>query len=268
MDRLQRQDRIVERVHHEGYVSVEDLAALFGVTPQTIRRDIGILQDDGRLRRYHGGAATVSTIENMAYSTRKILCQDEKRIIAQRVADCVPDNASLILNIGTTTEEVARALVARRSELKVITNNLNVAGIMQGKRDFEVYVAGGLVRHRDGGIVGESALDFMRQFKVDIAIIGISGIDADDGALLDYDFREVQVSRQIMSSARRTWLVADHTKFGRNATVRLCSLADVDALFTDQPPPDALATLISGAGGEIYAGPSAAPPPRQARVRS
>lgn len=251
MDRLQRQDRIVERVHHEGYVSVEDLAAAFGVTPQTIRRDIGILQDDGRLRRYHGGAATVSTIENMAYSTRKILCQDEKRMIAQRVADCVPDSASLILNIGTTTEEVARALVARRSELRVITNNLNVAGILQGKRDFEVYVAGGLVRHRDGGIVGESALDFMRQFKVDFAIIGISGIDAEDGALLDYDFREVQVSRQIMESARRTWLVADHTKFGRNATVRLCSLADVDVLFTDRPPPENLATLIAGANGEI-----------------
>ena len=89
----------------------------------------------------------------------------------------------------------------------------------------------------------------MSQFKVDFAIIGISGIDAEDGALLDYDFREVQVSRQIMESARRTWLVADHTKFGRNATVRLCSLADVDVLFTDRPPPENLAALIAGAGG-------------------
>ena len=141
---------------------------LLAVTPQTIRRDIGILQDEGRLRRYHGGAATVSTVENMAYSTRKVLCQDEKRSIARRVAELVPDNASLILNIGTTTEEVARALAARGSGLRIITNNLNVAAIFQGKRDFEIYSAGGLVRHRDGGIVGESALDFMRQFKVDI----------------------------------------------------------------------------------------------------
>ena len=260
VDRLQRQNRIAERVHHEGYASVDDLASVFGVTPQTIRRDIGILQDEGRLRRYHGGAATVSTVENMAYSTRKVLCQEEKRAIARQVANLVPDNASLILNIGTTIEEVALALVARGSGLRVITNNLNVAAILQGKRDFEIYAAGGLVRHRDGGIVGESALDFMRQFKVDIAIIGISGIDAEDGALLDYDFREVQVSRQIIASARETWLVADHTKFGRNATVRLCSLADIDALFTDRAPPENLAAQMSAAGGAIHvatAGPGA-----------
>ncbi|MGF1624381.1 MAG: DeoR/GlpR family DNA-binding transcription regulator [Alphaproteobacteria bacterium] len=251
MDRLQRQNAIVERVLHDGYASVEDLATAFAVTPQTIRRDIGILQDEGRLRRYHGGAATASTVENMAYSARRVLCQEEKRAIAQLVAEHVPDNASLILNIGTTTEEVARALVGRCNGLRIITNNLNVAAIMQGKRDFEVYVAGGLVRHRDGGIVGEGALDFMRQFKVDIAVIGISGIDREDGALLDYDFREVQVSRQIMASARRVWLAADHTKFGRNATVRLCSLGDIDGLFTDSPPPDHLASLIASAGGEI-----------------
>lgn len=252
MDRLQRQNAIVERVLHDGYASVEDLASTFDVTPQTIRRDIGILQDEGRLRRYHGGAATASTVENMAYSARRVLCQEEKRVIAQRVAECVPDNASLILNIGTTTEEVARALVARCTGLRVITNNLNVAAIMQGKRDFEVYVAGGVVRHRDGGIVGEGAQDFMRQFKVDIAVIGISGIDREDGALLDYDFREVQVSRQIMASARRVWLVADHTKFGRNATVRLCSLADIDGLFTDRTPPENLANLVVASGGEIH----------------
>ncbi|MEZ5669856.1 MAG: DeoR/GlpR family DNA-binding transcription regulator [Alphaproteobacteria bacterium] len=254
---MQRQDRIVERVHQEGYTSVEDLASVFGVTPQTIRRDIGILQDEGRLRRYHGGAATVSTVENMAYTTRQVLCQDEKRAIARHVASLVPDSASLILNIGTTTEEVARALVASRAGLRIITNNLNVAAILQGKRDFEVYAAGGLVRHRDGGIVGESALEFMRQFKVDIAIIGISGIDADDGALLDYDFREVQVSRQIMASARQTWLVADHTKFGRNATVRLCSLADIHALVTDRKPPDNLAALMAAAGRLIHVAPVA-----------
>lgn len=255
MDRLQRQNAIVERVLHDGYASVDDLATAFEVTPQTIRRDIGILQDEGRLRRYHGGAATTSTVENLAYSARRVLCQEEKRAIAQRVAEMVPNNASLILNIGTTTEEVARALVARCSGLRVITNNLNVAAIMQGKRDFEVYAAGGLVRHRDGGIVGEGALDFMRQFKVDIAVIGISGIDQEDGALLDYDFREVQVSRQIMASARRVWLAADHTKFGRNATVRLCSLADIDALFTDRPLPENLTNLITGTGGEIQVAP-------------
>src|SRR3546814_13540180 len=95
----------------------------------------------------------------------------------------LPDNASLFINIGTTTEQVANALVDHKG-LRVITNNLNVANILGGKPDFEVIVAGGVVRSRDRGIVGEASIDTIQQFKVDFGIIGISGID-DDGTLLD-----------------------------------------------------------------------------------
>ncbi len=240
-----RQERILDLARHLGFVAIEDLARRFSVTTQTIRRDINQLCEQALLRRYHGGAGLPSSVENLAYSARQILCLEEKRRIAALVARHVPDHASLFINIGTTTEEVARALMAHRG-LHVITNNLNVAGIMSGNPDFEVIVAGGVVRTRDRGIVGEAALDLIGQFKVDIGIIGISGIDA-DGSLLDFDYREVRVAQRIMANSAQVFLAADHTKFGRNAMCRSAHLDRVDALFSDRAPPKAFRAALAAA---------------------
>ncbi|OWJ65239.1 DeoR/GlpR family DNA-binding transcription regulator [Inquilinus limosus] len=250
MNATARQNQIVELVRQEGYVTVEMLAERFQVTPQTIRRDISLLQDRSLLRRFHGGVTAPGSVENFAYSTRQVLCLEEKRRIAQLVARQVPDNASLFLNIGTTTEEVARALLGHRG-LRVITNNINVANILYSNASCEVIVAGGVIRARDGGIVGEATLDFVRQFKVDVGIIGISGID-EDGTLLDYDYREVRVARAIIDNSRQVFLVADHTKFGRNAMVRLASIGEVHALFTDRVPPAPFGDAIAATSCQVH----------------
>ncbi len=239
----QRREQIVALVQARGYVSIEDLATSFAVTPQTVRRDINALSRQAVLRRYHGGAGLPSSVENIAYPARKVLCHEEKRRIARLAARHIPDGASLFLNIGTTTEEVARALQERKG-LRVITNNLNIALMLSRRNDFEVIVAGGVVRSRDGGIIGASAVDLIHQFKVDYGVIGISGIDL-DGTLLDFDYREVRVARSIIANSRKVFLVADHTKFGRNAMVRLGAISLVDALFTDHPPPEPLAQLCA-----------------------
>ena len=182
------------------------------------------------------------SVENVAYQTRLVQCLDEKRRIASLVAQHIPDEASLFINIGTTTEEVARALLSHRG-LRIITNNLNVASIMSQNEDFEVIIAGGVVRSRDQGIVGETTIDFLDQFKVDFGVIGISGIDA-DGSLLDFDHREVRASKCIIANSRQVFLVADHTKFGRNAMVRLGTLLDLDAFYTDRRPPREIQKLM------------------------
>ncbi len=244
-----RREGIVDLVQNRGYVSIEDLAENFEVTPQTIRRDINELSDQAMLRRYHGGAGLPSSVENLAYPARQVLCQEEKRLIARMAARQIPDNASLFLNIGTTTEEVARALLGHKG-LRVITNNLNIALLLSRRRDFEVIVAGGVVRSRDGGIIGASAVDLIRQFKVDYGIIGISGIDM-DGTLLDFDYREVRVAQAIVENSRKVYLVADHTKFGRNAMVRLGEMSQISALFTDKRPPAALVRNITAADVEL-----------------
>ncbi len=245
-----RQERILELVRRHGFVAIEALAQQFDVTPQTIRRDINTLCDQALLRRYHGGAGLPSSVENLAYSTRQVLCLEEKRQIARLLASHIPDRASLFVNIGTTTEEVAKALLDHK-RLRIITNNLNVASIMSSNPDFEVIIAGGVVRSRDRGIVGEATIDLIRQFRVDFAIIGISGIE-NDGALVDFDYREVRVAQAIIENARLVYLVADHTKFGRTAMVRLGDLSQIDALFTDQPPPPPLRALLADLGTELF----------------
>ena len=237
-----RQQQILDLVRQRGFMSIETLADHFSVTPQTIRRDINQLTDRELLQRYHGGAGLPSSVENIAYQTRQVQFLEEKRRIAQLVARHIPNDASLFINIGTTTEEVARALLNHRG-LRIITNNLHVASIMSQNADFEVIVAGGVVRGRDRGIVGETTIDFLGQFKADFGIIGISGIDA-DGSLLDFDHREVRASKCIIANSSQIFLVSDHSKFGRNPMVRLGNLRDLDAFFTDRTPPAAICELL------------------------
>lgn len=238
-----RQEELLAIVKREGYASVDALASRFDVTPQTIRRDIGQLAGLKLLRRYHGGAGLPSSVENVAYNARQVLLHDEKQRIARLVAEHIPDQASLFINIGTTTEEVAKALRGHRG-LRIITNNLNVAAAMCADPECEVIVTGGVVRSRDRGVTGEATLDFIRQFKVDFGIIGISSIEA-DGTLRDFDYREVRVAEAIIAQSRRVFLVADHSKFGRPALVRLGHLSQIDALFTDQPVPAEMAAVFA-----------------------
>ncbi len=248
-----RKRSILEIVRQRGYVSVDGLSELFSVTPQTIRRDINTLCHRGLLKRYHGGAGLVSTVENVAYQARQSICSTEKRRIAQLVARHIPHKASLFLDIGTTTEEVAKALL-HHSGLKVITNNLNVAAILCENEDAEIIIAGGEIRHRDRAVIGVSAVDFVDRFKVDIGIIGISGIDL-DGDLLDFDYREVRVARSIIDNSRRVFLVCDHTKFGRTAMVKLGNISELTAIFTDAPPPPPLMDLLVEARVKLHLAP-------------
>ena len=238
-----RQQQILELVRERGYVSIEEMAQLFVVTPQTIRRDINQLAEMNLLRRYHGGAAYDSSIENTAYAMRADQMRDEKQRIAEAIAAQIPDHASLFINIGTTTESIARALL-NHNHLKIITNNLHVASILSGKDDFEVLLAGGNVR-RDGGVVGQASVDFITQFKVDFALVGISGID-EDGSLLDFDYQEVRVSQAIIANARQVILAADSSKFGRNAMVRLGPITP-DRLPGDRPDARACAGATADA---------------------
>ena len=235
MNLTDRQTDILAAARNQGRVSVDLLAASFAVTPQTIRRDLSELCQRGLLTRVHGGAMPANSISNVAYEERRNLASVEKALIGAATADEIPENSSLALNIGTTTEQVARALYSHRG-LVVITNNLNVVNILNGSPAKELILAGGAVRQSDGAIVGEAAVEFMRQFRVDCAVIGASALDL-DGTVLDYDYREVLVARAIIESARRTILVADHQKFERSAPVRICGLDGIDMFVTDRAPP-------------------------------
>lgn len=241
-----RQAELLARVVADGSASIDSLAETLGVTVQTIRRDAQQMVNAGLLARFHGGVRLPSsTVENIAYRQRQTLHLQAKQRIARAVAKAIPNGCSLFLNIGTTTEAIARALVLHRG-LRVITNNLNVAAILSDAPSCEVIIAGGVVRPRDYGIVGEATVDFITQFKVDIGVIGISGIEA-DGTLRDFDYREVKVARAIIEHSRQVWLAADISKFNRSAMVELGHLSQIDCLFTDASPPSPFPALLAEA---------------------
>lgn len=257
-----RQFKLLQTVQHMGSATVEHLAEVLGVTLQTVRRDVQKLADEGALTRFHGGVRVPqSTIENIAHRQRVQLHARQKQCIAQAIAAAIPNDCSLVLNIGTTIEAVARALL-HHSGLRVLTNNLHVAAILSTNSQCEVIVAGGVVRGRDQGIVGEAAVDFIRQFKLDIAVIGISGIES-DGTLRDYDYREVKVAQTILNQAREVWLAADASKFNRPAMVEVGQLHQIDCLFTDATPPEPFPSLLEEAGVRLVIADGPNPPTKE-----
>ncbi len=231
-----RQHLILEFVREHGAAQVDQLSNHLRVTPQTIRRDLNQLYEQQLVQRVHGGAIVKDNVENLGYGARKILMADEKSDIARRAAELIPDNSSLFINIGTTTERVAEHLFERKGML-VITNNINVASLLWPSPGIEVMIAGGSIRHSDGGIIGASAEEFIDNFRVDYAVIGCSSIDS-DGDLFDYDLREVRITRAIIEHARAVILVTDSTKFERRAPIRIGSLSEIEMLVTDSGIPD------------------------------
>ncbi|KEO50861.1 DeoR/GlpR family DNA-binding transcription regulator [Thioclava pacifica] len=244
-----RQSEILEIARNEGRVGVEALAERFNVSLQTIRRDLTDLADAGHLERVHGGAVIRTGVVNFAYEERRRMNEAAKAAIGRACAQAIPDNSSIILNLGTTTEAVARELLGHRN-ITVVTNNINVANILLANESCEILVAGGNLRRSDGGLVGDLTADFIREFKVDFAVIGASGLDA-DGDLLDYDLAEVRVSRTILRQARTKFLVTDASKLARSAPVRLASLSELDRVFIDAPLPGDLAQLCAEAETEV-----------------
>src|SRR5437762_13867574 len=244
-----RQNEILNLARAFGRVMVEDLARRFEVSAQTIRKDLNDLCDQRLLTRIHGGAIIASGVENLAYEARRFVAAEEKKAIGAAAAAKIPNGCSLFINIGTTTEEVASALTSH-DDLLVITNNLNVAMLLYRHPRIEVIVAGGTVGRADGAVIGSTAINLIGQFKVDYAVIGASAID-EDGALLDFDYREVQAAQAIIANARNVILVADSTKFRRTAPVRIGHISQVQTFVTDRGLHESLRKIAQDCGVSV-----------------
>jgi DeoR family glycerol-3-phosphate regulon repressor len=242
----QRQEEILELVRETGFASIEMLAERFAVTPQTIRRSVNALCEMALLRRVHGGVALLNATQNIVYETRQVLHPEEKRLIARRVAEFIPDGASLLIGLGTTPEFVAHALSSRK-DLRVFTNSLNVATALARNPEIEITMAGGTYRRHDRDIIGDAAAAFFMRFKADFAIFGVGGIDL-DGSFLDFHEGEMEARKAMVASCRSAILTADISKIGRAAPVRGGHLEDVDHFFCDAPLPPDMAAVVEALG--------------------
>lgn len=226
-----RQALILEMIDEVGFVATEAMVTTFKVTPQTIRRDLNELSRYSLLSRFHGGAGQIKSAENPPYQDRLQSGVEAKRKIASATAALIPDGASIFLSTGTTIEAIAEALL-KHDNLHVFTNNLHVARILTQNKTFQIIVSCGQVRHSDGGIIGSSSDDFIGNFRMDIGIVGISGVD-EDGSLLEYDPQEVKTAKTILRNSQKVIMVADRHKFGRRAMNRIGHIRELDVIVTD-----------------------------------
>ncbi|MEM6408936.1 MAG: DeoR/GlpR family DNA-binding transcription regulator [Pseudomonadota bacterium] len=230
----QRQRKILSQIEAQQRVRVDDLAAQYATTPQTIRKDLQALAELHHVVRFHGGAAVVGGVEYASPAERETDALAAKRAIGAAVAGRIPQTCAVFLNAGTTTAQVARML-SGHSQLRVVSDNVDLAAEMRVFPGVVVIVPGGAVRRSDGAILGAEAVDYIRQFRVDFAVIGAAAL-AEDGTLLDFDLAEVQICRAMMTNARHVILAIDSSKVGRSAPVRLGDLSDVHTLVTEAAP--------------------------------
>lgn len=239
---MDRQSAILETAQARGRVMVDELADLLRVSAHTVRRDINALCVQGKLRRLHGGAEFIEGSSNLPYSARRSLNVAAKQQIASRVAQLIPDGATLFFSIGTTPALVAAAL-AEREGLTVITNNLNAAMALSDAPGARIILPGGELRLPDRDFLGPQALDLFTAYRADFAIYGAAGIDS-DGMLLDFHAPEVRIRQTARVNARHAILVADSSKFGRHAPAVGGHLSEADRVVTEARPGAPFSSLL------------------------
>lgn len=244
-----RQAEIVARVRERGFVTVETLAREFGVSAQTIRRDIIVLDGHRLLQRFHGGAGLAGGPVRLGYEEKRAAAVDAKERIGRAAAGMVRPGSAVFLDVGTTNEAAARAL-AGVPGLRVFTPSMPAALVFAGRDGVETFVTGGTVRGADGSLAGDEATSAVRRFRFDVAFIGLSGFDA-DGAPMDFDLAKVAVKQAAIAAARRAVALADAAKFRREAIVRIAPASAFSALVCDAPPAGRLADALASAAVDV-----------------
>jgi DeoR family transcriptional regulator, glycerol-3-phosphate regulon repressor len=232
-NRQSRHRAILDAVSQSGQARILDLASRLGVSDETIRRDLKDLEADGLVQKIHGAVIPPEPLGEPRFDRRMGQEAEAKKAIAKMAAAQVRDGDAILLDTGSTTAYVARALHGHRN-LLVVTNSVDIARTLATRNGNRVYMAGGELRADDGAALGVSATAFVQQFRVRLCFLSIGAIDLEDGPM-DFHLEEAEFSRVAMRRAERTIIVADRTKFGRRALVSVCPLSAVQALITDAP---------------------------------
>ncbi|UGQ11351.1 DeoR/GlpR family DNA-binding transcription regulator [Yinghuangia sp. ASG 101] len=246
----ERRRRIVAEIGRLKFVSTDDLTTLLGVSQETVRRDLALLERRGELSRVHGGATSPQAPvgEEASFSERSGTLAAEKQAIGRAAAALIEPNQTVVIDVGTTALEVARALPADHVGV-IATPSLLVAAEASTRPRVEVLVSGGRLRAGDLACSNAQAVEFFGGLRADAAFVGSGGI-APYG-LTDFHLDEVATKRAMLANSSHRYVLADSTKFGRTAAHRVCELDGFDILITDAPCPAELRTALSHAGGTV-----------------
>ena len=242
----ERQQEIVRLVGERGRARVTELAAYFGVSAVTIRKDLVALRDQHLIVRAHGGAIRPrGTGPEPAFDIRERLQREEKTRLGAAAADRIVDGESIVLDASTTALQVARHLQDRTvwHGLTVVTNSIRIASELAGCTGITVLMLGGRVRWEAFSVVGSLGEDVFRRVNVQKAFLGAAGFTIESG-LSDAMEEEAQIKRSMVAAAREVFALVDHTKWGRVASATFCETNQLDGVFTDgEAPPDMVGTL-------------------------
>ena len=244
----QRRNVILEILAERGSVSVNELSRRLAVSNETIRRDITRLARENRLRKTHGGALSLDSVEP-AFTERMAVNIEGKREIGRMAAGLVPDGASVIIDSGTSTLCLAEALMPHR-RLTVYTNDIHVAGRLAGRNDNRVLLLGGEIQGMEGATMGRDTTAMLDNYFADFSFIGAGALTARP-SLMDYTREAAELRARMIVSARQGVLLADHTKFNRVAPVRVANLEKVSHLVVDRKPKGALAKALRSLAAEL-----------------
>jgi len=212
-------------------LSSTDITDRFGVTVQTIRKDLNELSERGLVRRVHGGIKAPGSDVNVSFNNRTIMNLEAKQNIARKVVELLPENTSIFLGIGTTPQQVAKALIDHPG-LTVVTNNINVALTLCKNPRIQTHLAGGKVRPNDEDLMGPDTTEFLQKFNIQYGIFGVGGLNT-KGQLLDFSPEEASISQSIIKNSEERILIADCSKLNRYAPVVTSLLSEIDVLIMD-----------------------------------
>lgn len=242
-----RQREILTLIETDGVQYIEDIAQRYGLTTQTIRRDINMLCDLGHARRFHGGVDVPVEGSNISLNARAQLNKRAKRLIARRVASEIGPDATVFLGIGSTVRFVAEALRDHQG-LTVVTNNLHVALTLCDAPAVEVHMTGGLLRHDDRDVVGTDVIRFIEKFYATHSVVGAGALSPTNG-IMDFSYNEAQITNALLENSQTRILAADVSKWSRSAAVRVAPFSKLTCLYTDRLPGDAaVAGILQDSG--------------------
>ena len=250
MTQTERLIQLLDLLKKHGACSIADLAGHFGVSEETIRRDVRHLETDGRALKVHGGVRLPDSQLEGPYRVRMQEQASAKLAISQHTAGLVQDGMTVLLDSGSTSFYVARAILPLR-QLTIITNNLAIASEMVGRGDHRVFFAGGAINNDYRATFDATAIAYTRSFVPDVAILSMGAIEA-ARAFLDFEPDEAAYKRAVLDRARRIVVVADAVKFGRTGSVHVADYSQVHDLVTDGPAPADIADAALRGGTRLH----------------
>lgn len=242
----QRRDEILDLARHASSLTVEEIASRFGVSRETARRDLGVLEHRGLVRRTHGGASAPRLAGEASFLDRQRINTEAKRSIARAAACLFRPGETLMIDTGSTTEAFASALSVEG--LIVVTNSIRIARAVSSPGT--TYVVGGAYRAETEQMLGSHCIEQLRKFRADHAILGIGAL-SDQGEAMDYDLEEAQCARAMIEQSARVTLLVDSSKIGRQALASVCRPIRIDRIVTDRPLPPVTEAALRRSKTEI-----------------